>query len=173
MNPTQGDDALNWAGDDDPTLQVGDDNRAATDPVELAEGWTVAEPSSRAHGAGDSAAVGDADATPNPTPADDSDEPVAQSSAALVGLGILGGIYLLYTIGWFIGVSRLNQPISDPVSEFMFSLGSWLAVAAPLVWFGVIFWLTTSRPRARLLWLLAGVVLLAPLSFIVGTGVSA
>ena len=90
------------------------------------------------------------------------------SSVALVGMGVLGGIYLLYTVGWFIGTSRVGNPITDPVGQFMFSLGAWLAVVAPLVWFGAVYWLTNDRPRFRLLWLLIGVVLLAPLPFIFG-----
>jgi hypothetical protein len=89
-------------------------------------------------------------------------------------MGILAGMYLLYTIGWFIGVSRIRQPVTDdPVAEFMFSLGAWLAVAAPLVWFGATYWLTTARPRARLVWLLVGVLVLAPIPFIIGSGAGA
>ncbi len=199
MNPRQGDDALNWAGDDDPTLQVGEANPAEHEPVQpepaepepaelepvqlepvepdlghgepagLAAGWTVAQPT-----AAEAKDAHQTDASePAPTQPDVAEEPAAQSSTALVGMGILGGVYLLYTIGWFIGVSRMTQPIGDPVAEFMFSIGTWLAVAAPLVWFGVTFGLTRHHLRARILWLSAGVVLLAPLPFILGTGVGA
>ncbi|MBG6212169.1 MAG: hypothetical protein LH475_02375 [Cryobacterium sp.] len=161
------DDAVSWAGDDDPTLA----------PVELPEGWTTPGPSYTRDSArsADTARIagsaGSADAAISAAVDDPADERPAQSSVALVGMGILGGMYLLYTIGWFIGVARIGTPVSDPVNEFMFSLGAWLAVAAPLVWFGVTFWLTTSRQRARLLWLLAGVVLLVPLPLIFGAGV--
>ena len=175
MNPTRDDDALNWAGDEDPTLQVGDVDRAAPEPIGMVEDWTVAEPSfgaktsADAVGSDDVEQLDDADtAAPEP---ETGDEPAAQSSAALVGMGILGGMYLLYTIGWFIGVSRIDRPTSDPVAQFMFSVGTWLAVAAPLAWFGATFWLTTNHPRARLAWLLAGVILLVPLPFIFGIGV--
>lgn len=165
------DDALGWAGDDDPTLVSGDETVGAersTEPgVEVdadsgsgepPEGWTVAGPASAVE------AQKAADAAVTRT---------ATSSLALVSLGILGGIYLLYTIGWFIGVGRIQTPSADVLTEFMFALGLWLAVAAPAIWFMVTFWLTRRHPRARIGWLLLGVVLLAPLSFISGPGVIA
>ena len=163
------DDALGWAGDDDPTLVSGDETVGAersTEPgVEVdsgsgepPEGWTVAGPASAVE------AQNAADAALTRT---------ATTSLALVSLGIFGGIYLLYTIGWFIGVARIQNPQADVLSEFMFSLGLWLAVAAPAVWFAVTFWLTRTHPRARIGWLLLGVVLLAPLPFIAGPGVIA
>lgn len=187
------DDALGWAGDDDPTLVSGDESGATARPAEPdsgafvttgdgsgsgsetdtgtgtaagtetgsvapPEGWTVAGPASAV------AAKAAADAALTRT---------ATSSLALVSLGIFGGIYLLYTVGWFIGVGRIQTPPADGLSEFMFSLGLWLAVAAPAVWFAVTFWLTRTHPRARIGWLLLGVVLLAPLPFISGPGVIA
>ena len=145
---------------------------------ELPEGWSVAGPESavEAHsGATDPSAPVVAEpgsAAPRnaavraPTPPT---EP-APSSFSLIAVGVLAGIYLLYTIGWFIGVTRIGNPLSDPVAQFMFSLGSWLAVAAPVIWFAVVYWLTKARLRARVVWLLIGVVVLAPLPFIVGVG---
>lgn len=134
MSSSPDDDALRWAGDNDPTLASGD--APARD------------------GQGDADAPGD----------------FATSSVALVGVGILAGIYLLYTIGWFLGVTRLGNPLADPLGRTLFGLGGWLAVAAPLVWFGTTYVLTGDRPRLRLIWLLIGVVLLAPLPFISGAG---
>ncbi|SEN17491.1 DNA polymerase III subunit gamma/tau [Cryobacterium sp. TMT1-3] len=168
MNPTRDEDALNWAGDDDPTLQNGSTDPARTEPSALPAGWTI--PQGAAH---PTAVPSTTDAaSPEPDGADVTAQPdsAAASSAALVGMGILAGMYLLYTVGWFIGVARIEKPISDPVAEFMFSLGAWLAVAAPLAWFGATYWLTTGSPRARRAWLLIGVLVLAPLPFILGTG---
>jgi hypothetical protein len=85
-------------------------------------------------------------------------------------MGIIAGIYLLYTVGWFISASRVDNPLADPVGAFMFSLGAWLAVAAPVIWFGAAVWLTDGRPRVRYGWLIAGVVLLAPVPVILGVG---
>ena len=163
------DDALGWAGDDDPTLQTGTGTAAGDTGGDGAgngpdvppvapppEGWTVAGPASavEAQEAAEAAAAAAAPA----------------SSFALIALGVFGGVYLLYTIGWFIGISRIDNPLSDAVGQFMFSLGLYLAVAAPAVWFGATFWLTRTRPRARLGLLLLGVVLLAPLPFIINAG---
>jgi hypothetical protein len=171
-------DALGWAGDDDPTLLPGgetgqaEQDAAPADTVAPAEtvapadavhpfdavhpavpeGWTVAGPASAVEAAAANKA------------------PATMSSFALIALGVFGGVYLLYTVGWFIGVQRIQNPLSDVLGQFMFSLGLWLAVAAPAAWFAVTFWLTGARPRARIGWLFLGVVLLAPLPFIVGTG---
>ena len=175
MNPTRDNDALNWAGDDDPSLTPGGAERDDPEPRGLPEGWTIPQqPASGQHPADTvQTAATDTDTGTDideATDADGAEPESAPSSVALVGMGILAGVYLLYTIGWFIGVARMEKPISDPVAEFMFSLGAWLAVAAPLIWFGVTYWLTTSHPRARLAWLLFGVIVLAPLPFIVGSG---
>lgn len=177
MSAKQDNDALSWAGDDDPTLVAGEADQAADTPAvaapptaDLPEGWSVATSSGAATG---TAAV-DAQAgtthiatQPGGIATDLAPPP---SSVALVGMGVLGGIYLLYTVGWFIGTSRVGNPIADPVGQFMFSLGAWLAVIAPLVWFGAAYGLTNGRPRLRVLWLLIGVVVLAPLPFIFGVG---
>jgi len=167
MTSSRDDDALGWAGDDDPTLvsaakatpaRADEPATAArtADPAaevaspDLPEGWAVT-----------GSPGGYVDAPVGPAP---------MSSPALVGLGILGGVYLLYTVGWFVGVSRLTNPFTPPLTNFMFSLGTWLAMAAPAVWFASSFWLTRGKPRLRWTWLILGVVLLAPLPFIAGTG---
>ena len=174
MTAERDDDALSWAGDKDPSLVPG----VSPAEPELPEGWSVAGPKStvEAHsGATDASAPVVAEpgsAAPRnaavraPVPPT---EP-APSSFSLIAVGVLTGIYLLYTIGWFIGVTRIGNPLSDPVAQFMFSLGSWLAVAAPVIWFAAVYWLTKARLRARVVWLLIGVVVLAPLPFIVGVG---
>ncbi|MDY7528291.1 MULTISPECIES: DNA polymerase III subunit gamma/tau [Cryobacterium] len=168
------DDALGWAGDDDPTLQTRSEDADArensrtpveSDPVAsapasapvyaaLPDGWSVKGPT---------AAI-EADAAAR------NSERSPMSSFTLISLGVFGGIYLLFTIGWFIGVSRIDNPLGDALASFMFSLGTWLAVAAPVAWFAVTLWLTPTRPRGRILWLLLGVVLLAPLPLLVSGG---
>jgi len=161
MNASRDDDALNWAGDEDPTLASEGAGRAAPETTSPPKGRTTPQ----------------ADASPTDTAVDaDTTEPdsAATGSAALVGMGILAGMYLLYSIGWFIGVSRLARSTvlasGDPVADFMASLGGWLAVAAPVIWFGATFWLTLSRPRARWVWLLIGAIVLIPVPFLLGSG---
>jgi hypothetical protein len=175
MTSKRDDDALSWAGDDDPTLAAG---QAPAEP-ELPEGWTVpagsgpiaSGPIASGTASSPPGATNGAPAASNGAREGEAETPSAAGSVALVGMGVLAGIYLLYTVGWFIAASRINDPVADPVAQFMFSLGAWIAVAAPVIWFGASFWLV-SHPRHRFLWLLAGVVLLAPLPFIAGGRVS-
>ncbi|TFB69088.1 DNA polymerase III subunit gamma/tau [Cryobacterium glaciale] len=175
MNAKRDDDALNWAGDDDPTLTSGSTDRAGLEPVGLPEGWTIPQVSADHPVAPDTTTDADTPEPDSAQPGSAQPDSPAVGSAALVGMGILAGIYLLYSIGWFIGAARLSSQTmvvstADPVAEFMTSLGGWLAVAAPLVWFGSTFWLTMSRPRARWFFLLLGVVVLIPFPFLVGSG---
>jgi hypothetical protein len=167
MTTSRDDDALGWAGDDDPTLVSGSTSasEATTAHSDLAvpAGGGIAE-------SGETLPEGWA-VTGSPGGYVDAPEGRTRlSSPALVGLGILGGVYLLYTIGWIIGVGRLETSLTDPLAQFMFSLSTWLAIAAPAVWFASSFWLTRGKPRLRWTWLFLGAVLLAPLPFIAGTG---
>ena len=89
------------------------------------------------------------------------------SNAALVGVGVLAGVYLLLTIGWLIGSSSLQVIgllLLDPVA---FQVTFWLAVAAPAVVFGTVFHLTRERPAwLRIVLLVAGAVLVVPWPFV-------
>ena len=54
------------------------------------------------------------------------------SSALLVTYGILGGAYLLYTVGWVISVFNDNRiAYADLLSEVMYQFGEFLAIASP------------------------------------------
>jgi hypothetical protein len=174
MTSARDDDALGWAGDDDPTLVSG--RPGAGQPAEPVATGPASAPATTSPGTD----PGTAPAADLPegwavtgSPGGYVDVPAGRapmSSPALVGLGILAGVYLLYTIGWFIGVGRLENSLTDPLARFMFSLGTWLAIAAPAVWFASSFWLTRGKPRLRWTWLILGAVLLAPLPFIAGSG---
>ena len=180
--PRDDDDALGWAGDDDPTLQTrsedADARASSRTPVEPDTGSSapVSEPASEPASEPVYAALPDGWSVKGPTAAIEADAAARgsdrspMSSFTLISLGVFGGIYLLFTIGWFIGVNRIDNPLGDALASFMFSLGTWLAVAAPVAWFAVTLWLTPTRPRGRILWLLLGVVLLAPLPLLVSGG---
>ncbi len=160
MSEPRDDDALTW-GDDDPTLDVGNAQAATSRPTErttLPQGYTAV-------GRG-SEAVSDVDGEPEDPGAPDA--PAQLGNAALVSLGVLGGIYLLYTLGWFIGGSRL-QAIAPLllVSPAAYVPAFWLAVLAPAIWFAATLMLTRrSAPWLRFVWLAAGAVLLVPWPFI-------
>ena len=81
------DEALSWGGDDDPTLAPG--WKTVGRPVPLA--GVPDEATDAATGAVD----GEAE---HATSDSEADGPVQTGSVELVVLGVLGGIYLLYTI---------------------------------------------------------------------------
>ena len=150
MSRDSDDDALRWEGDDDPTL---------------APGWkTVGNPASPQPRHDPDADDDDGDDGGEGVASDDAPR---ASSAELVVLGVLGGVYLLYTVGWLIVATSEAPALADPVAQFMYALGRWFAVAAPALWFGAVLWLTSGRRRARLLWLIAGAVLLVPVPFLI------
>jgi hypothetical protein len=81
-------------------------------------------------------------------------------------LGVLGGVYLLYSVGWLIWAISSAPDLGDPVAQFMYGLGRWLAVLAPALWFGTTLWLASERRRARLVWLIVGAIVLVPVPFL-------
>lgn len=155
------DDALSWAGEDDPTLQG---------PGTLPQGWSVVGEAGI-----EAAALARADAAAEPEDLEKPDEqPAPMGSVALVSLGVIGGIMLLYTVGWVISVGRANAAVistyaGDPLGGFMFMLGGWLAIIAPAIWMCTTLWLTRDgRQRGRILWLLLGLIVLIPWPLLIG-----
>lgn len=93
-------------------------------------------------------------------------------AALLIAYGILGGVYLIYTLGWVTSIVRLNAvraQFADPLSEIMFQFGEFLAIASPVIWFAAVFLLSRGRrPIVRLSWLLVGLVVVLPWPFVLG-----
>lgn len=160
MTRDSDDDALRWEGDDDPTLAPG--WKAVGSPAS-------AEPNAPASDDG-SAAASDSSTQASRGRADAASP---TGSVELVVLGVLGGVYLLYAVGWIIVATRLSTGSVDPIAQFMFGLGGWLAVLAVPLWFGITLWRAQGRSRVRILWLVAGAIVLVPLPFLLGTGVTA
>ena len=162
MTPSSDDDALAWGDEDDPTLHVGSssaraeptrkDESAAERPA-LPDGYTAVGRGAETVGA--------------PT---DEHAP-ALGNVALLVIGVLGGIYLLSTIGWVVGGLRLKGAADFLVAPVAYQVSLWLAVAAPAIWFLTVLWLTArSRVWVRFAWLIGGAALLLPWPFImVGT----
>lgn len=110
----------------------------------------------------------DASVIENPIDDEELGEP-GMSSALLVTFGVFGGIFLLFTVGWIIGVQRATVPSVGLFFSVMYRLGQILAILAPAVWFvGVLLLARERSAGARILWLLIGVVVLAPWPFILG-----
>lgn len=152
-NPEE--DGLSWDGDE------------RHDQTSLPRGWkAVGKGSEDVPTDAQPVTVADAESTPSqPSDADEADSGL--STAALLGLGALGGVYLLYTIGWIIGGLRMQDLARLIVSDAMYVPWFVLAVAAPALWFLTTWVLTRGRATwMRMLVLLAGAVLLVPWPFV-------
>ena len=172
------DDALSWDGDDDPTLDIGAPAPADESSGEapgLPEGWTPLGRGSESVTHGGPATpprppLPDAAAEASPARTADTgtaDEPEGLGTAALVAIGVVGGVYLLFAVGWLIGGLRLQGRYPVLQADAMYQGALWLAAAAPLIWFATtIFATRKTRAWARWAWLIAGVVLLVPWPFL-------
>jgi hypothetical protein len=156
------DDALTWAGARDPSLYE-------TPEVKAPKASKPAVPSKGP----DPKASSTTDSTPAPAgaEADDGVEELApaMSSVVLISLGLLGGIYLLYTVGWFISWQRLVYTDPDLLELAAFRAQQVLAIVAAPLWFcATLFFTRERKPAVRLLWLVIGAVVLVPWSFTFG-----
>lgn len=193
MTDRRDDDALSWDGDDDPTLDTG------LGPT-TAGGKKTDEPESRGLEPSEPVLPASSSVPPATPPAlptgftalgKDSEtvgrvardgtvtmpgDAAPLGNAALITLGILGGVYALWTIGWIIGGLRVHSVAGflvspDGSASPLWTAGNlvavWLAVLAPAIWFGTVVWLTRGG-RLWLRWVLlfVGVVLLVPWPFI-------
>lgn len=163
MTPDPDDeDAFTWEGDEHPARASL--HRPPSGKPDSAAPQPPAREAGRDRGTGADAAVpGQQEAAAKRAP---------MGNVALVTSGILGGIYLLYVIGWIIGGLRVSHvagylvaasgepPVTWAAGNVV---GVWLAALAPVLWFGTV-WIGTrrSRPWVRWAWLIAGAVLLVP-----------
>ncbi|MGI8393979.1 hypothetical protein [Leucobacter sp. W1038] len=154
----------------------------------LVSGWTVeAEPSVvplrdsyaaqvvPGGGAGDP--LRDETGGTGESPGEGSAPPVQLSNGALVLLGVVGGLYLLYTWVWFSWANYYSQ-MNSAVAEGSGAIGAvlqqavfWAAPFAPALWFIAAYLLCrASRTWNLALWLLIGAVVLLPLPALVTVG---
>ncbi|WP_066516503.1 hypothetical protein [Curtobacterium ammoniigenes] len=88
-------------------------------------------------------------------------------SGSLVGMGVLGGIYLLYTVAWLVSASVLPVAGGTALSALFAEGLRVLAIMAPAFWFVATLWFgQTISVRARFVWLVVGVVVLFPWPFL-------
>ncbi|MEV8251104.1 hypothetical protein AB0O87_09285 [Microbacterium sp. NPDC076768] len=152
---TDSDDALSWEGDD------------VTEPApsrDLPGGWNAvgkgSENVSTTQEHGTAEVHGAVDAV-------QAEEPEGLSTPMLLTLGVIGGVYFLYTVGWVLGGLRLQPLASFLVDDAMFLPWFVLAIVAPALWFLASIVLTRGRAAwVRVAVLLAGAVLLVPWPFV-------
>ncbi|MFA9276842.1 MAG: hypothetical protein ACEQR4_03230 [Rhodoluna sp.] len=148
---TPEEDALSWVGDDDRL--------------------TTGSPLSAKRDAGGASSVKKPRSNTTSATTEVADEPQGLSSAALIGFGIFGGIYLLFSVAWLITALRNPTQIADVLGNAMFQFGLWFAVASPAIWFGAVLYLGKDKKVAtRLLFLLLGVVILIPWPYVSWAG---
>ncbi|MDQ0613044.1 hypothetical protein QF046_000685 [Microbacterium sp. W4I4] len=153
------DDALSWDGDDALDARRPEVSRPKPEPTASAAPVPPLNESP-------SASV-----TPSVSEADADDEPQGISTATLLMIGILGGIYLLYTVGWILGGVGMQLPVTFTLPVPLYQGALWLAVLAPALWFVAVLAATRgSRSWVRIVWLVAGAVLLVPWPFVVSGG---
>ena len=152
------DDALSWDGDDDPPAQKRTDR---SEPERaLPEGWDAVGK--------DSDTVGRIAADGTVTAPDD---PRPLSTPMLLLVGVIGGVYLLYTVGWIIGGLNLQGSALFLVPAIMYQVAVWAAVLAPALWFAAVWLLTRRSPGwVRAAGFIVGAALLVPWPFVM-TGV--
>lgn len=160
------DDALSWEGDEYRAVTPPEKKPVRTDASDrtLPDGWSAVGK--------DSDTVGrvEQDGTLTESHAD---APPPMSTPMLVIVGVVGGIYLLYTVGWIIGGLNLQGGALFLVPALMYQVAVWAAVLAPALWFAAV-WLLTRRSASwvRVLGFIAGVALLVPWPFVM-TGAGA
>ena len=98
----------------------------------------------------------------------DNAKTASSGSFLMISYGILSGVYLIYTIGWLVSVFNDNRkPFDDFLTELMYQVGEYLAIASPVLWFVTALVLTRGRkPIVRLLALLLGAVVVIPWPFV-------
>ncbi|MDQ1128315.1 DNA polymerase III subunit gamma/tau [Microbacterium sp. SORGH_AS_0888] len=177
------DDALSW-GDDDPTLDTGAaeepdewDEKPATALPTAAPRRTVTAVVTNPDGSTSTREVvhphaDDRRASTKPK-ADADTAPAPLGNVALVLFGVLGGVYALFAVGWYLAGSRYYGFAYFSVEPAGYIAAWALATAAPVAWFAAVLVLAAKRPVwLRLVLLVVGALVLLPWPFL-STGVPA
>lgn len=158
------DEALNWAGDDARQRGGGTwsvpKRREGASLSSSPEEMTVIEPVEITDDV-----VSTSSTTSDPTPSGS-----VGDSIALVATGVFAGIYLLFTVAWLITALRNPVQIADPLGNFMFALGLWLAVAAGPATFVASLIAGSNKLWVRFACLVVGAAVLIPWPYFTWAG---
>lgn len=103
------------------------------------------------------------------------ERPNQVSNAALVLLGVFGGLFLLYAWIWM-SWAQYYAPVNANLAKAAGALGGpaqqivfWLAPLAPILWFAATLFMNWGKGMRRLvLWLVIGAIVLVPLPIFSG-----
>ncbi len=178
---TEDDEALAWAGDNDERLTTGSTSKSPVRKRRASPSSSSEVVAPMASGSatdvsaqrvvGESWTPSEALPSTDTSGAEEEDAPKGLSSAALVTFGILGGIYLLFTVAWVLTAVRNPIQIEDALGSFTYNAGLWMASLAAPAWFGAVI----MFGKARSLWwrfslLLFGAALFIPWPFLTWAG---
>lgn len=154
MSADEDDEALSWAGDRDATHV---DSPLAPKPAKV--------PRQRRQTVGSDSTGSDVAAE---VPGGEA-LPAGTSAALLVTMGILAGIYLLYTVGWVITVQHTRTTAAPPLEEAALIVKEYCAILVSPLWFAATLLLTRNHSSTRrLVWLVIGAIILVPWPFVFG-----
>ena len=161
---TDPDEALRWEGDepDAPDAPAAQERPTVAAPASVSpqeERGSVQAAEPRTDG---SVAAG-----ATPADADSEDGSEGTGNVALVFYGIIGGVYLLFAVGWIVGGFRLRPRASLLLGDWTYFPWMWLAALAPVLWFAATWVLTRGTATwIRIVALIGGAVLLVPWPFV-------
>ncbi|GAA4664855.1 hypothetical protein [Frondihabitans cladoniiphilus] len=91
------------------------------------------------------------------------------SSTMLVVHGVFGAIFLLFAVAWLKSISNVAPSFASPLADWMWRIGTWFAVASPVIWFlATVYLVPVAKPSRRFVWFVVGVVVLIPWPFLIG-----
>lgn len=173
MTSDSEDDSLNWEGDDSLEARRPGPRRRVKAPEGVAAPKGVVPDAQTADAAALDPSVASAALPASAAVVADEaeDQPQGIGTVSLLLFGILGGIYLLYTVGWVIGGLGMQARAMFMLPAPLYLASMWLAVLAPALWFASVLVLTRrSKNWIRVVGLIVGTLLLVPWPFVVAGG---
>lgn len=159
MTPDADEDAFRWDGDEDADAPGSRGRQSRNAKGASTHGATAGGDRPPGLRSGSTEPAGDTA---------DAEGEQAMSSVLLVVLGVLGGIYLLYTVGWAVTAVRHAGAVAQGGMQIAGEVERWMATVASPLWFFAVLYLSRGHRTARVIWLIAGALILAPWPFIMG-----
>lgn len=146
-------------------------NKDSPQPKSLSGGWTISDVSEQ------ELQRDMKQATPEAIDESDVVSHEQRSGFLLLVLGVFGGLYLLYSLGW-IEIAKAYSPLNEVAASSSGSVGAifqnlffWVAPLAPISWYIVSITLTKRLSTlGPLVLMLIGAIVLFPYPFVLAGG---